>query len=243
VSYQAKPDKDACLRNRMKELADKHIRYGMPRIHVLLRNEGLVVNHKRTERIYSEEGLSIRTKRKKKKVPTMRIALEPPKTSSEVWSMDFVSDSFFNSRRFRVLTIVDDFSKESPLLLADTSISGQRVARALDEIGLTRELPKVIRMDNGSEFTSKAMLEWAYSRGIKLDFIRPGKPTDNAFIESFNGKFRDECLNQHWFINLEDAKEKIENWRKEYNEVRPHSSLDYLTPEQFAKNAKLRLTA
>ena len=142
-----------------------------------------------------------------------------------------------------MLTIVDDFSKESPLLLADTSISGQRVARALDEIALTRELPKVIRMDNGSEFTSKAMLEWAYSRGIKLDFIRPGKPTDNAFIESFNGKFRDECLNQHWFINLEDAKEKIENWRKEYNEVRPHSSLDYLTPEQFAKNAKLRLTA
>jgi len=239
-SYKPKPDNSEVLRTRMKELAEKHIRYGSPRLHVLLKGEGLVVNHKRTERIYYEEGLSIRRKKRKKRIPAVRVVLEQSTVSNQVWSMDFVSDSLFNCRRFRILTVVDNFSKESPLLLTDSSISGERVTRALDELPV---LPKVIRVDNGPEFTSKAMLEWAHRRGIKLDFIRPGKPTDNAFIESFNGKFRDECLNQRWFTSLNDAKEEIESWRKEYNEVRPHSSLGYLPPAKFAKRERLRLTA
>jgi len=236
-------NKDSVLRDRMKELAARHIRYGLPRLYVLLKSEGLAINRKRTERIYRAEKLSIRIRSRKKKVPAVRVALQAPKLPDEVWSMGFVSDSFFNGRRFRVLTVVDDFTKECPMLLAETSIPGQRVVRALDELALIRGLPRVIRTDNGPEFTSRAFLEWAYKRGIKLDFIRPGKPTDNAFIESFNGKFRDESLNQHWFTALEDAKKKIEEWRNEYNQIRPHSSLGYLTPAEFAKRIDLELTA
>lgn len=233
--------KDDALRDRMKVLAEKHKAFGLPRLHVLLRAEGLVMNHKRSERIYREERLFLRTKRRKRKMPALRLVRPEPAKPNEVWAMDFVSDALYNCRRFRALTVVDCFSKESPLIHADTSISGLAVTRLLDELFVTHEQPKVIRVDQGSEFTSKALLVWAQKRGITLDFSRAGKPTDNAFIESFNGKFRNECLSQHWFMSLAEAREVIEEWRKEYNEIRPHSSLGYLPPAVFAKQEKMAL--
>ena len=233
--------KDDALRKRMKELAERHRPFGLPRLHVLLRAEGLVVNHKRSERIYREERLSLRTKRRKRKMPALRIVRPEPTRPNEVWAMDFVSDAFYDYRRFRALTVVDCFSKESPLIYADTSISGFMVARLLDNVFNTAPQPKVIRVDQGAEFTSKALIVWAQKRGITLDFSRAGRPTDNAFIESFNGKFRNECLSQHWFMNMADARKTIEAWRKEYNEIRPHSSLGYLPPAVFAKQEKMAL--
>lgn len=155
--------------------------------------------------------------------------------------MDFVSDALYNCRRFRALTVVDCFTRESPLIYADTSISGLTVVRLLDELFVAHKPPKVIRVDQGSEFTSKALMVWAQKRGVVLDFSRAGKPTDNAFIESFNGKFRNECLNQNWFMSMAEARQVIEDWRKEYNEVRPHSSLGYLPPAVFAKQKELAL--
>ena len=227
------------MRRRMRELAGKHRRFGLPRLHAMLRGEGLVMNHKRSERIYGEERLSLRTKRRRRKMPALRIVRPEPTRPNEVWAMDFVSDALYDCRRFRALTVVDCFSKESPLIHADTSISGLAVTRMPDDLFKAAPPPKVVRVDQGSEFTSKALMGWAQGRGIALDFSRPGKPTDNAFVESFNGKFRDECLNQHWFLNMADARERIEAWRKEYNEIRPHSSLGYLPPAVFAKREKL----
>jgi len=235
------PGKDETLRQRMRELAGKYRRFGLPRLHAILKGEGLVMNHKRSERIYGEERLSLRTKRRRRKMPALRIVRPGPTMSNEVWAMDFVSDALYDCRRFRALTVVDCFSKESPLIYPDTSISGLTVARLLDELFADRNPPKTIRVDQGSEFTSKALMVWAQKRGIILDFSRAGKPTDNAFIESFNGKFREECLNQHWFLNMADARKTIEAWRKEYNEIRPHSSLGYLPPAVFAKREKLAL--
>ena len=232
-------DKDEALRQRMKELAGKYRRFGLPRLHAMLRGEGLVMNHKRSERIYGEERLSLRTKRRRRKMPALRIVRPEPTKPNEVWAMDFVSDALYDCRRFRMLTVVDCFSKESPLIHADTSISGLAVTRMLDGLFNYMSPPKVIRVDQGSEFTSKALMGWAQKRGIALDFSRAGKPTDNAFIESFNGKFREECLNQHWFLNMADARKIIETWRKEYNEIRPHSSLGYLPPAVFAKQEKM----
>lgn len=235
------PGKDDALRKRMQELAGKHRRFGLPMLHAMLRTEGLVMNHKRSERIYREERLSLRTKRRRRKMPALRIVRPGPTMPNEIWAMDFVSDALYDCRRFRALTVVDCFSKESPLIHADTSISGLTVVRLFDELFATRKPPKVIRVDQGTEFTSKALMVCAQKRGITLDFSRPGKPTDNAFIESFNGKFRNECLNQHWFMNIAEARQMIEEWRKEYNEVRPHSSLGYLPPAVFAKQEKMAL--
>ncbi|MBI4665419.1 MAG: IS3 family transposase [Nitrospinae bacterium] len=233
--------KDSALRSRMHELAAKHRRFGLPRLHAMLRAEGLVTNHKRSERIYHEERLSLRTKRRHRKMPELRIVRPQPAKANDVWAMDFVSDALYDCRRFRALTVVDCFTKESPLIYADTSISGLTVVRLLDGLFATGEQPKSIRVDQGAEFTSKALMSWAQQRGIALDFSRAGKPTDNAFIESFNGKFRNECLNQNWFFSLAEARQVIEEWRKEYNEVRPHSSLGYLPPAAFAKREKIRL--
>jgi putative transposase len=161
--------------------------------------------------------------------------LAAPERINQHWSMDFVSDSLHNGRRFRILTVVDDLSKECPVLEADHSLTGQRVTRVLERISLTRGLPDVITVDNGPEFISKAVDAWAYANGVKLHFIQPGKPTQNAFIESFNGKFRDECLNEHVFVSLHDAQHKIETWRQDYNVNRPHRSLNQLTPEEFSE--------
>jgi len=193
-----------------------------------------VVNHKRTERIYHDEGLALRKKRRRKGAAGVRVMMPLPQKPNERWSMDFVSDSIVNGRRFRALAIVDDYSRECPAIEVDTSLGGARVVNVLERLSQTRGLPDVITLDNGPEFAGRHLDEWAFRNGVKLNFIRPGKPIENAFAESFNGRLRDECLNTHWFINLKHAREIIEDWRKDYNEVRPHSSLNHRTPMEYA---------
>ena len=234
--YQVKVKDEQRLRLRLKELASQYPRYGYLLLHNLLKAEGLVINKKRTYRLYTEENLQVRTK-KRKKLTRPRVVMDTPLSSNERWSMDFVSDQLSNGRRFRVLNIVDDFSREMIGQLVSVSISGQQVARFLNELIEQRGKPKNLVCDNGPEFTSKAMFFWSEDSGVKLSFIQPGKPTQNAFVESLNGKFRDGCLNQHWFRSLEEAKKQIEQWRYHYNHERPHSSLNYMTPVAFAKRA------
>jgi putative transposase len=200
----------------------------------MLKREGLVINHKRTERLYREEGLALRKKRRRKGAAGARVVLPSATQVNERWSMDFVTDWIITGRRFRALTIVDDYSRECPVIEVDTSIGGRRVVNVLDRLADTRGLPESITIDNGPEFAGKALDEWAYRKGIKLNFIRPGKPIENAYIESFNGRFRDECLNTNWFYSLGHARSIIEEWRKDYNEVRPHSSLKGSTPREYA---------
>lgn len=230
-----RPD-DSPLRNRLKALAEQYPKYGYPTLHDLLKTEGLVQNRKRTYRLYREEGLQVRTK-KRKKLKRPRVPMLVPDRINERWSMDFVSDQLANGRRFRVLNIVDDFSRECVGQVVDVSISGMRVTRYLDELAGRRRLPKVIVCDNGPEFTSKALFFWSRDTGVKPHFIQPGKPTQNAFVESFNGKFRDQCLNLYWFRDLDDARRTIEDWRVHYNEVRPHRSLGGQPPAVFAREA------
>ena len=236
VNYQPKPRHDDALRDRMRELAEQYPRYGYLLLHAMLKAEGLVVNRKRTYRIYTELGLQVRTKRRKKLVRP-RVPMVAPTRVNERWSLDFVQDQLANGRRIRVLNIVDDYSRTCVGQLVEPSISGRRVSRFLDEIGQTRQLPKTLVMDNGTEFTSKAMFFWSKRTRVKLQFIQPGKPTQNAFIESFNARFRDGCLNQHWFDDLNHARQIIRAWREHYNHERPHSSLNYLTPKMFEKLA------
>jgi len=225
---------DDTLRARLKVLAEQYPRYGYPTLHGLLRLEGLVRNPKRTYRIYREEGLQVRRKRRRK-LARPRVPLSVPTRVNERWSMDFVADQLANGRRFRVLNVVDDYSRECVLQLVDTSISGQRVAREL--AALSRPLPRTIVVDNGPEFTCKAMFFWARQAHIKLHFIQPGKPTQNAFVESFNGKFREYCLDLNWFASMNDARSSIDAWRSHYNHVRPHRSLGKQPPAVFAKLA------
>ena len=233
---------DSEIRTRLRQLAEQRRRFGAPRLHVLLRREGYLINHKRTERIYREEGLSLRLKRRRKRCSTLRVVLSKPERVNQHWSMDFVSDSLYSGRRFRILTVIDDLSKECPVLEVDHSFTGLRITRVLERIALTRGLPEVITVDNGPEFISKAMDAWAYERGVKLHFIQPGKPTQNAYIESFNGNFRDECLNEHVFCSLEDARRKIETWREDYNVSRPHRSLNNMTPNEFVASLQTEIT-
>jgi putative transposase len=216
-------------------LAGKRKRFGSPRLHILLKREGLVINHKRTERIYREEGLSLRHKRRRKGAAGIRVMMPTPQKPNERWSMDFVTDSIVTGRRFRALAIIDDYSRECPAIEVDTSLGGARVVSVLERLSEIRGLPEVITTDNGPEFTGRHLDEWAARKGIKLNFIRPGKPIENAFAESFNGRLRDECLNTNWFMDLRHARQVIEDWRKDYNEVRPHSSLDNRTPVEYAK--------
>jgi putative transposase len=201
----------------------------------MLKREGLVINHKRTERIYREEGLALRRKRRRKGAAGTRLIMPSPTRPNERWSMDFVTDSIITGRRFRALTIIDDYTRECPAIEVDTSLGGVRVVSVLERLAVTRGLPEVITMDNGPEFTGRHLDEWASRYSVKLNFIRPGKPIENAFAESFNGRLRDECLNTNWFMNLRHARGVIEAWRKDYNEVRPHSSLDNRTPVEYAK--------
>jgi putative transposase len=225
----------------LRELALLRPRFGYRRLHVMLRRRGIVINHKRVHRLYRLEGLSLRRKSKKRRRGERIGRLDPASRLNQRWSMDFVSDSLATGRRFRVLTIVDDHSRRSPALEVDTSLSGERIARVLDRVAGEYGLPETIVSDNGPEFISKAMDRWAYDRGVKLHFIQPGKPTQNAYIESFNGKFRDECLNESWFVSLADARQKIEAWRLDYNSARPHSELGNMTPEEFvSEGAGLR---
>lgn len=234
--YQAIPSGDVELRKRLVELASKHKALGYPMLHGMLKTEGLVVNSKHTYRLYSEENLQLRS-RKKKKLSRPRMPLVVPIGSDIRWSMDFVSDQLGHGRRFRVLNVKDDYSKELVGQLVAFSITGIQVARFLDRLIEARSAPDQITCDNGTEFTSKAMFFWQKESGVKLAFIQPGKPTQNAFIESLNGRFRQECLNQHWFRSLDEAKDIIDSWRYHYNHERPHSTLNYMTPVAFANRA------
>jgi putative transposase len=219
-----------------RELAEKYPKYGCPTLHGMLRTDGHVENHKRTYRIYCEEGLQVRTKRRKK-LYRPRVPMIVPDGPNQRWSVDFVSDQLANSRRFRVFNIVDDYSRELVHQVVDFSISGARLARELDQLAERRPLPARIVMDNGPELTSKAMFFWSQRTGVKLHFIQPGKPTQNAFVESFNGKFREYCLNLNWFTSLGDAHSTIDAWRHHYNYERPHRSLGKKPPAVFAKEA------
>ena len=238
--YESRKDRQAVLRRRIRDIAETRIRYGYRRIHVLLLREGWHVNHKRVYRLYHEEGLNLRkNKSGKRKSVCQAPQADMPCAPDECWAMDFVSDQLYNGKRFRTLTLLDMFSRECLDIYADKGITGETVAGVLDRLKASRGLPKRIKVDNGPEFISKALDSWAYFNHVKLDYSRPGKPTDNAYIESFNGSFRDECLNTHWFMSLVDARDKIGRWKKDYNELRPHSSLSYLTPADFARNYKL----
>jgi putative transposase len=227
---------DNNVREQLKHLAGKYRRYGYRRLWVLLRREGNLINHKRIYRIYREEKLSVKKKTRKKLPSHLRVVSALPSQPNERWSMDFVSDRLSNGRRIKVLTVVDDFTKESPLIHTDISISGDKVAALFKELSKSRTLPRTIVCDNGPEFISKSLDAWAYLNNIKLDFIRPGKPVDNCFIESFNGKFRDELLNENVFHTLEHARLLINNWWDEYNNFRPHSSLKNKTPMDFLRS-------
>ena len=222
--YQSVADEQAVLRIRLKDLAQARVSYGYRRLHVLLQREGWAVNHKRVYRLYRQEGLMLRTKKPKRHVSCQkRMERAAATEADDSWSMDFVSDELFDGRRIRLLTIVDNFTRESLAIEVDASIGGQRVVEVLSRLNQERGRPKTIRVDNGPDFTSKRLDQWAYLNGVELDFSRPGKPTDNAFntfieafIEAFNGRLRQECLNENWFLSLEDAKDKVEFWRKHF---------------------------
>jgi len=226
------------LRARIVELAQERRRFGYRRIHALLRREGHAVNHKRVYRLYSAAKLAVKRRKRRKGVTVRREPLTLPTQRNEVWSMDFVMDALANGRRIKILTVVDDCTKEAIDLVADFGISGQYVTRILDQAARFRGYPRAIRTDQGPEFTGRALDQWAYQRGVQLKLIQPGKPTQNAFIESFNGKFRDECLNEHWFHTLSHAKAVIQQWRTDYNEQRPHSMLGYRTPAEAAEQLR-----
>ena len=218
------------------------VRYGYRRLHVLLEREGWRINHKRVYRLYTEENLTMRTKSPKRRVSNKaRLDRVEARAANDCWSMDFMSDELFNRRRIRLLTIVDHFTRESLAIEVDHRFTGHDVVSVLTRISASRGRPQTIRVDNGPEFTSKVLDQWAYLNKVQLDFSRPGKPTDNAYIESFNGRLRQECLNQNWFLSLGDARQKTETWRRDYNEVRPHSALGNLAPNEFASSGQVHL--
>jgi len=230
------PDRSA-LKMRLKDLAMTRIRFGYIRLTALLKREGWPIGKKLVYRLYREMGLAMRSRKRRKMASQSRAPLPAAEALNERWSMDFVTERMESGRYFRVLTIVDQFSRECPLLEPAFSLSGAKVAECLDRVMRERGLPKSITVDNGTEFYSRAMDAWAYRNKVQLDFIRPGKPTENGFIESFNGRLRDECLNVHLFWSMEDAKEKLKCWREDYNTCRPHGSLANLPPAEFAARA------
>ncbi len=232
--YEARRATDEELRERIRALASGRPRFGYRRLGIFLRREGHQINHKRLFRLYRSEGLALPRKRPKRRFWQRPQPLMPATAPCQRWSIDFVADRFEGNRRFRAFTVVDDCSRECPTIHVDTSIGGLRVVRLLEELRLTRGFPSTIVCDNGPEFTSRVFLTWAEERGIEIRFIQPGKPTQNAFIESFNGRLREECLEAHWFTSLRHAREVIEAWRLDYNEVRPHSSIGDKTPAEFA---------
>ena len=235
LRYVPRPDRNVALRTRIVALAQRHKRYGVGMIYLKLRQEGHLVNYKRVERLYREERLQVRRRRRKKVPLGERQPLLRPIRANEVWSMDFVFDRTADGRVIKCLVIVDDATHEPVAIDVERAISGQGVCRVLDRLALSRGLPKVIRTDNGKEFCGKAMVTWAHDRGVQLRLIEPGKPHQNAYVESFNGRLRDECLNEHLFTNLLHARTVIETWRREYNEERPKKALGGLTPEAYAK--------
>jgi putative transposase len=236
-SYRHPPilsSENAALSAAIIDIAQSRRRFGYRRIHDLLRPEFPDVNHKRVYRLYSAAKLAVKKRRKTKRPTTERIPLQIATAVNEVWSMDFVSDALVNGRRLKCLTVADDFSHECVDIAADFGISGQYVTRLLDQAARFRGYPKAVRTDNGPEFTSRAFMGWAQAHGIQHLLIQPGRPMQNGYIESFNGKFRDECLNEHWFQTLSQARSAIAAWRKDYNEIRPHSSCRRMPPAKYA---------
>jgi len=238
--YRARRRDDPELRQRLRELAGERRRFGYRRLTVRLGREGRPVNPKRLYRIYGEEGLAVRRRQRKRLKAAARAPLALPVRANQVWTMDFTQDNLASGRTFRTLNLMDGFTRESPRIEVDTSLPGLRVVRVLEDVARERGYPPAIQVDNGPEFVSRVVDQWAFEHRVELHFIAPGKPTENAFIESFNRKFRDECLNENWFLTLPEAREKIERWRRDYNQVRPHSALGYQTPEEFAAWAAAR---
>jgi putative transposase len=235
--YRARRSDQAGLRRRIREIAETRVRYGYRRVHVLLRREGWAVNHKRTYKLYKELDLQLRRKRPKRRVQAkLRDDRQPAQRPNDVWAMDFLHDQLSCGRKIRVLSVIDTFSRYSPALDARVSYRGEDVVRTLDETCRREGYPRTIRVDLGSEFISRDLDLWAYARGVTLDFSRPGKPTDNAFAEAFNGRIREECLNAHWFMTLADAREKLEAWRRYYNEERPHGAIGNRPPIWLQKH-------
>ena len=229
--YKTKRGEQADLKLRIKQICETRVRYGYRRVHVLLRREGWEVNPKRIYRLYKEMGLQLRNKVPKRRVKAkLRDDRTAATMTNQVWAMDFVHDQLATGRKLRILTIVDTFSRFSPAVDPQFSYRGEDVVTALERVCREVGYPQSIRVDQGSEFISRDLDLWAYQKGVTLDFSRPGKPTDNAFIESFNGKLRAECLNTHWFLSLDDARAKMEEWRRDYNEVRPHSAIGNKPP-------------
>ena len=232
--YQSVRSDPLALRLALRDLAMSRPRYGYRRLTILLRRKGWHVNAKRVYRLYREEGLQVRIKRRKKLASAPRAKPPGPSRVNERWSMDFVSDALIDGRKLRILTVIDTFTRENLALHVAQSIPSALVTKVLEKIISERGQPEVIQVDNGSEFTSNHFDAWSYLRGIQIDFIRPGKPVENAYIESFNGRLRDECLNAEWFSSLEDARRSIKLWQQEYNTERPHSALGDLSPAEFA---------
>lgn len=233
--YQPAPDRNSALREEILALAHRHRRYGAGMIYLKLRQAGQRVNHKRVDRLYAGAGLQVRRRRRKKVPVADRQPLGRPLSANQVWSMDFVFDRTAEGRVIKSLTVVDDATHESVAIVPERAIGGHALTRILDRLALERGLPQAIRTDNGKEFCGRAMLTWAHARGVRLFLIQPGKPNQNAYIESFNGRLRDECLNEHWFVSLAHARAVIEAWRREYNEERPKKSLGGLTPSAYAR--------
>jgi putative transposase len=221
------------LRRRLLELAAERPRFGYRRLHALLRREGVAINHKRVERLYRAEGLAVRRRGRKRVARDGRGRAALPERPNQQWGIDFVSDTLAWGRRIRLFTVVDVFTREALAIEVDTSLPGARVVRVLERLAEQRGAPAEIVLDNGPELAGKALDQWAYERGVWLRFIEPGKPVQNAFVESFHGRLRDECLDRHWFLGLADARHTVEAWRQDYNRARPHSALGYRAPEEF----------
>lgn len=236
--YRPRRPAHTALREQLRTLAQHRPRFGYRRLAVLLRRAGHAINHKRVYRLYRLEGLAVRRRQRKRIAPTQRPVLNAPQRAGQAWAMDFTHDTFANGRHFRTLNIVDMYTRECLAIEVDTSLPSARVVRVLERISETHGFPDSIRVDNGPEFAGKLLDAWAYQRNVQLMFIQPGKPTQNGYVESFNGKFRDECLSQHWFLDLDDARTIIAAWQQDYNMVRPHSALGNQAPAVFAQAIK-----
>lgn len=238
IRYQSRQrGDDAAVRSRLRALAAQRPRFGYRRLHALLRREGITINHKRIARIYREEGLAVRGRKRKARTRIHRGQPPAPQRANEHWALDFLQDALASGRPIRVLSVIDVFTREALALEVDTSLPGSRVIRVLDRLLGERSAPTQIVLDNGPELTSRVLEQWAHRQAVALHFIDPGKPVQNAFCESFHGRLRDECLNEHWFLGLEDARRIVEAWRQDYNRQRPHSALGYQTPVEFAQQA------
>lgn len=236
MRYQRRRADDNKIRGRLRALAMRYRRYGYRRLHALLQREGYVINHKKVHRLYREEGLQVRARKHCRRTARVRCPIPEAARKNQRWSVDFVSDQLMDGRRMRCLTVVDDYTRECKGIVVDFSIGSERVVRFLGEVIKVQGRPELIVSDNGTEFTSRAMFGWAQQRKIQRHLIEPGKPSQNAFIESFNGRFRDECLNEHVFQTLRDARSVIAAWCHHYNHERPHSSIGYLTPNEYCRS-------